>query len=171
MLKNERFIGARGMELLSCLAIFLLMLTTTAMWAQSTVATGSIQGTIEDPNGAVVSGAAITITNKANGQALKLTSSSTGNYASGALQPGTYEVRVTAKGFRTEVLTVASQVGVITSGNVKLAVGEATQVVEVTGSAVAVNTQQATVQCLLSTEPLENLALKGRTFLELAHPY
>ncbi len=168
MLKNERFIGARGMELLSCLAIFLLMLTTTAMWAQSTVATGSIQGTIEDPNGAVVSGAAITITNKANGQALKLTSSSTGNYASGALQPGTYEVRVTAKGFRTEVLTVASQVGVITSGNVKLAVGEATQVVEVTGSAVAVNTEQATVQGVLTTEQIENLPINGRNFLDLA---
>ena len=53
--------------------------------AQSTVATGSIQGTVTDPNGAVVPGASITITNKATGQVSKLTSTGGGTYASGAL--------------------------------------------------------------------------------------
>src|ERR1043166_3271941 len=62
--------------------------------AQSTVATGSIQGTVTDPNGAVVPGAAITITNKATGQASKTTSSGSGTYASGALIPGEYEIRI-----------------------------------------------------------------------------
>ncbi|MGZ4856706.1 MAG: carboxypeptidase-like regulatory domain-containing protein, partial [Candidatus Angelobacter sp.] len=61
--------------------------------AQSTVATGSIQGTVTDPNGAVVPNAAITITNKATGQTSKLTSGSAGTYSSGALIPGEYEVR------------------------------------------------------------------------------
>jgi len=63
-------------------------LTTFALLpasAQSTVATGSIQGTVTDPNGAVVPNAAITIKNKGTGQTSKLTSSSSGTYASGAL--------------------------------------------------------------------------------------
>ena len=72
--------------------------------AQSTVATGSIQGTVTDPNGAVVPGATITITNKATGQSSKFTSSSSGTYASGALIPGEYEVHIEAKGFQTQVL-------------------------------------------------------------------
>ena len=41
--------------------------------------------------------------------------------------PGEYEVRVAAKGFQTEVLTVPVQVGITTAGNVKLAVGKATE--------------------------------------------
>src|SRR5215471_3401706 len=116
-----------------------LTLFTLPASSQSTVSTGSIQGTIEDPNGAVVAGATITITNKANGQTVKLTSSSAGTYASGALQPATYEVRVENRGFRTAVLTLAVQVGVTAAGNVKLAVGRANEIVEVAGSAVAVN--------------------------------
>lgn len=152
---------------LSCLAI-LVTLTATAMWAQSTLSTGSIEGTISDPNGAVVPNAAINITNKANGTVTRIKSSSTGTYASGALQPGTYEVRVEVKGFRTAVLTVSAQVGVITTGNIALVVGQAQEVVEVTGSAVAINTEQATVQGVLTAQQIENLPINGRNFLDLA---
>jgi carboxypeptidase family protein len=136
--------------------------------AQSTVATGSIQGTVTDPNGAVVSGATITITNKATGQVSKLTSSASGTYASGALIPGEYEVRIEAKGFQTQVLTVPVQVGNISTGSAKLVLGQSTEVVEVTGSSVAVNTEQATVQGVLTTQQIENLPINGRNFLDLA---
>jgi hypothetical protein len=121
-----------------------------------------------DPNGAFVPGAAITITNKATGQAAKLTSNSSGTYASGALQSGEYEVRVEAKGFQTELLTVTVQVGVTATGNVKLAIGKASEVVEVAGAAVSVNTEQATVQGVLTAEQIDNLPINGRNFLDLA---
>src|SRR5215472_8185411 len=83
-----------------------LTLFTLPALSQSTISTGSIQGTITDPQEAVLSGVSVTITNKANGQTVKLTSSSTGSYATGAMQPGEYTVRMEAKGFRTEVVTV-----------------------------------------------------------------
>lgn len=136
--------------------------------AQSTIATGSIQGTVTDPNGAVVPGAAITITNKATGQSSKFTSSGGGTYASGALIPGEYEVKIEAKGFRTQVLNVPVQVGNTAAGNAKLTLGQSSEVVEVTGSAVAINTEQATVQGVLTTEQIENLPINGRNFLDLA---
>lgn len=136
--------------------------------AQSTVATGSIQGTVTDPNGAVVPNASITITNKGTGQASKLTSSGSGTYASGALIPGEYEVRIEAQGFQTQVLTVPVQVGNIAAGSAKLTLGKSTEVVEVTGSAVTINTEQATVQGVLTTEQIENLPINGRNFLDLA---
>jgi carboxypeptidase family protein len=136
--------------------------------AQSTVATGSIQGTVTDPNGAVVPNAAVTITNKATGQTSKLTSSASGTYSSGALIPGIYTVRIEAKGFQTQVLNIPVQVGNTASGNTKLTLGQSTEVVEVTGSAVAVNTEQATVQGVLSTQQIENLPINGRNFLDLA---
>src|SRR5436305_6504351 len=73
--------------------------------AQSTVATGSIQGTVGDPNGGVVPGAAVTITDKGTGQSSKFSSSGSGSYASGALIPGEYAVKMEAKGFQTQVLS------------------------------------------------------------------
>ncbi|HET9281932.1 MAG TPA: carboxypeptidase regulatory-like domain-containing protein [Candidatus Angelobacter sp.] len=136
--------------------------------AQSTISTGSIQGTVTDPNGAVVPNATVTITSKATGQASKLTSSSSGGFASGALIPGEYEVKVEAKGFQTQVITVPVQVGNVTAANAKMAVGESSEVVEVTGSTVAVNTEQATVQGVLTTQQIENLPINGRNFLDLA---
>src|SRR6478609_354470 len=85
--------------------------------AQSTVATGSIQGTVTDPNGAVVPNASIAITNKATGQSSKISSGASGSYASGALIPGEYEVRIEAKGFQTQVLNISVQVGNTSTGN------------------------------------------------------
>lgn len=136
--------------------------------AQSTVATGSIQGTVTDQNGAVVPNASVTITSKATGQASKLSTGGAGAYASGALIPGEYEVRIEAKGFQTQVITITVQVGNTAAANAKLTVGQSNQIVEVTGSAVTINTEQATVQGVLTTEQIENLPINGRNFLDLA---
>jgi hypothetical protein len=147
-----------------CLSTFSLLPAS----AQSTIATGSIQGTVTDQNGAVVPNASVTITSKATGQTSKLTSGGSGGYASGALVPGDYTVRIEAKGFQTQVVNIPVQVGNIAAVNAKLTVGQSTEVIEVTGSAVAVNTEQATVQGVLNTEQIENLPINGRNFLDLA---
>src|SRR6266702_1308907 len=136
--------------------------------AQTTISTGSIQGTISDQSGAVVTGARVTITNKATGQALTMTSTSSGAYASGALIPGDYTVRVESKGFKTVEAGVTVQVGVTSSRNLKLELGQESQVIEVQASALAVNTEQATVQGVLTSAQIENLPTNGRNFLDLA---
>src|SRR5216684_7652113 len=69
--------------------------------AQATISTGSVQGAILDPKGAVVVSAKVTITNKDTGQLSKPEVSSAGTYNSGPLQPGTYVVHVAAQGFKT----------------------------------------------------------------------
>src|SRR6202453_708353 len=139
----------------------------TPLRAQSTTATGSIQGTITDPSGAVVEGAKIGITNKDTGQALKVTTSSAGAYNSGALVPGNYSVRAEATGFKTVEEGVIVKVGVVSGINFTLQVGAANTVVEVAEQAVAVNTEQASVQGVLNREQIENLPVKGRNFLDL----
>ena len=89
--------GARFM-VLTLIALSAFLLSSLAGFAQTTVAQGSIQGSITDPTGAVVGGAKITITHKATGQSSTTSSSSSGTYNSGGLIPGDYEVRVEAKG-------------------------------------------------------------------------
>lgn len=151
---------------LICL-LALSTLTLLPAWAQ-TISTGSIQGTVTDPNGAVIPNAAVTITNKATGQALKVNTSGSGTYTSGPLLPGDYQVKVEAQGFQTQVAQIVVQVGGTSNGNAKLTVGKATEVVEVTSTGVAINTEQPTVQGVLTTQQIENLPINGRNFLDLA---
>jgi Carboxypeptidase regulatory-like domain len=140
----------------------------TPLLAQSTTATGSIQGTLTDPSGAVVEGAKIAITNKDTGQALHVATSSAGAYNSGALVPGNYSVRAEAAGFKTVEEGVIVKVGVVSGINFSLQVGAANTVVEVAEQAVAVNTEQPSVQGVLNKEQIENLPVNGRNFLDLA---
>jgi hypothetical protein len=149
-------------------AVTLLVLCSSLVFAQTTISTGSIQGTIVDPTGAVVAGAKITITHKATGQVTTQATTSAGTYTSGSLIPGDYVVRVEAKGFTTLDTTVPVQVGVTVPGNFKLQLGEAGQVVEVQSSELQVNTEQATVQGVINPEQIENLPVNGRNFLDLA---
>ncbi|MCU1269571.1 MAG: Oar protein [Acidobacteriaceae bacterium] len=152
-----------------CLATaFIVTLILPMCLAQTTISTGSIQGTITDQSGAVVGDAKVTITNKGTGQTFSVTTTPSGAYASGALNPGEYMVRVEAKGFKTTEAPVTVQVNVTSSGNFKLAVGPETEVVEVQGSDVEVNTEQATVQGILTSQQIENLPINGRNFLDLA---
>jgi hypothetical protein len=149
------------------LFLFLLM-SSSLLLAQTTISTGSIVGTVTDPSGAVVPDAKVQITNKGTNQVLKTTTTSSGTYSSGALAPGDYLVRVEGQGFSSAEMSVPVQVNTTSTANVKLALGGSTQVIEVQGSEVAVNTEQATVQGVLTTEQIENLPINGRNFLDLA---
>jgi len=113
---------------------------TCALLAQTTISAGSIQGTVSDPSGAVVGGAKITITSRETGQVIHLGTTSAGIYASPALIPGNYIIDVEYTGFKKTEISVVVQVGVTSSANIKMQVGQATELVEVRGSEVLVNT-------------------------------
>jgi hypothetical protein len=137
-----------------------------AAFAQ-TVSTGSIAGTVTDASGAVIAGARVTMTGP-TGQQAKATTSDSGAYSSGSLVPGTYKVRVEAKGFKTAELPVEVKVNTVAAGNLKLEIGQESTVVEVQGTVTQVNTEQAEVQGVLSSEQISTLPVNGRNFLDLA---
>ncbi|HTU48239.1 MAG TPA: carboxypeptidase regulatory-like domain-containing protein [Bryobacteraceae bacterium] len=157
---------AKSIFAFTCLLVLLAF--GFSAFAQTTVATGSISGVVTDPSGAAVVGAKVTITNLANGQSTGFTANSDGIYNSGGLIPGEYQVTVEQPGFSTVKLKVTVQVGVTANGNVKLTIGQASQIVEVTTSAVAVNPDQATVQGVLTAQQIDELPINGRNFLDLA---
>ena len=145
-----------------------VFLSATPLLAQATISTGSIQGTVTDPNGSVVPGAKVTISNRATGQSSVLSTNSNGGYVSGSLIPGDYTVRVESKGFQSSEAHIPVQVGVISPANIKLKVGEGTQTITVEATAIAINTEQATVQGVVTPQQMENLPVNGRNFLDLA---
>ncbi|HEY6339831.1 MAG TPA: carboxypeptidase regulatory-like domain-containing protein [Candidatus Sulfotelmatobacter sp.] len=148
--------------------VLCVLACSALLLAQTTISTGSIQGVVMDPTGAVVDGAKISISNKATGRVITTTTTSAGAYASGALTPGNYTLRAEAPGFSTAQLALTVQVGVTSTGNIKLVVGKAAQVLDVQSNEVAVNTEQATVQGVLTADQIENLPINGRNFLDLA---
>jgi hypothetical protein len=148
-------------------AVTLSLLLSSAL-AQTTVGTGSIVGTVMDPSGAVVSGARVTITNTGTGQVVNLVTNASGVYNSGALAPGDYKVQISSKGFKGFSQVTVVQVGNTATVNARLELGQESQVIEVQGSEVQVNTEQAAVQGVLTSEQVENLPVNGRNFLDLA---
>ncbi len=157
-------------KLFSLLALLCLLalISSVSLVAQTTLSTGSISGIVTDPSSAVVGGAKVSITNTATGQTVALTTNSAGAFSSGPLPPGTYKVQVSAKGFSSISETIGVQVGNEATLNAKLQVGQESQVVEVQGSSIQVNTEQATVQGVLNADQVENLPVNGRNFLDLA---
>jgi hypothetical protein len=141
---------------------------TFAAYGQTTISTGSVVGTVTDASGAVVGGAKVSIINRGTSHTITSTTNSSGAYNSGALVPGEYVVRVESPNFKTSETPVTVQVNVTSTVNTKLAVGQSSQVVEVQASEVGVNTEQATVQGVLTTNQIENLPINGRNFMDLA---
>src|SRR3974390_2516091 len=156
---------------LSLILILLPLMWVSAIHyslAQTTVGTGSIVGTVSDSSGAVISGAKVAITNIATHQVVNLAANSSGSFNSGALIPGEYRARISAEGFSSADVSLTVLVGNTATTNVKLQIGQETQVIEVRDSEVRVNTEQATVQGVLDAQQIENLPVNGRNFMDLA---
>jgi len=144
------------------------MLLAAAARAQVSLSTGSVTGTVTDPQGAVIASAKVTITNKGTATNQVVTTNATGFFASGALAPGDYVVKVEAPGFKVSEVPVAVQVGTTASANVRLELGQGSMTVEVQASAIQVNSEQATVQGVLTANQIDTLPVNGRNFLDLA---
>jgi len=114
--------------------VFFLLATNCILWGQGQV--GTLNGTILDPAGAVVPGAAVVITNNATGEEHKATSTSAGAYTIPYVPAGTYMVRVTAPGFRTsEAQNVIVRVAETLTFNVTMQVGSINESVTVSDTA------------------------------------
>src|SRR4051812_9651962 len=92
-MRHKHFVS----KALTITALFAMVLLCVSAFAQET--TGGIQGTVKDSQGAVVSGATVTVAGPALIGTQKSTTDSAGNYRFNQLPPGTYEINVTAAGF------------------------------------------------------------------------
>ena len=125
-------------------------------------------GTITDPSGAVVAGADVLIANMATGQQIKVATNWSGSFNSGALLPGDYKIQISAKGFSSSEAHVSVLLGNTATLNVSLQLGQESEIVQVQGSEIRINTEQPTVQGVLTAQQVENLPVNGRNFLDLA---
>jgi len=144
-----------------------LLLTAAApLLAQGT---GSVTARITDAAGAVVPGAAVTLTHERTGTARTTVSDGRGEVQFVAVPPGTYALRVELQGFRTlertsNVLNASAQLAL---GDLSLAVGNLTEVVTVESTGTQVETDNSDYSGLLTSKQIEQIQTKGRDVMSL----
>jgi hypothetical protein len=120
--------------------------------------TSSITGKVTDPSGAGVPGANIQLRNMATNDVRDYTSQTDGGYQFSNLVPGTYEITATAAGFKTYVQqNLVLQAQTASTVNLPLEIGGSEQRVQVTDSAILVDTQTANNVVTLESRLIQEL--------------
>ena len=147
------------------LGMSLVLMFCAAAWAQ----TGSITGTVKDPSGASIAGASVVITSPDRGITRTMSTNSTGDYNQSALPQGSYDVIVSATGFKKfQAKGVALDVAEKARVDVTLEVGAISTEVIVQGENVAqVETQSSELAGTVTGKEITQLQLNGRNFTTL----
>ncbi|HYP09414.1 MAG TPA: TonB-dependent receptor, partial [Bryobacteraceae bacterium] len=145
-------------------------LLATAIYGQGT--TSRVTGTVEDPSGAAIVGATVTLTNEASNTSFETRTSETGTYLFEAIQVGNYTVGIEASGFR-KFSSKGNRVsiGSPTTVNVRLEVGQVTEQVQVSAVAELVQTSTSgNIGNVLNEKTIKDMPIigtRGRSPLQL----
>ncbi len=154
----------RNISLFLCTAA--LVLFSGRAIAQN--ASGTIVGHLKDPNGAAIVSAKVSVTNQDTRDVRTVSTNEAGDYTVSLLQPGRYQVTVTAAGFKSETQAgIVLNVDQIFRIETSLTIGSATESVTVSDQALALDTDSASVGELISGEQIAELPLNGRNFQDL----
>ncbi len=146
-----------------CLALF-LSLTPVVTFGQAVY--GNVVGTVTDPSGAAVPNAKVTITDTARAVTFNATTNEDGNFTFRGLIAGNYQVRIEATGFKAALQTVTVSVDQESRADVKLEVGDVSQVVEISAEAPLLKTERADVAVTFNEKTVTNLPLINRRFTQ-----
>jgi len=140
-------------------------LTLAKMGAQ--VTTADIVGTVTDPSGAAVVTGTATATSLATGEVKKVNLSGTGTFEFTLMQVGSYKVGVQASGFKGYVTQVTLAAGDRARVTAALTLGAAAETVTVESTTPALQTDDATIGTLITSEATQDLPLNGRNVTNL----
>ena len=144
--------------------VLCLLAGTGAVWAQAVY--GNIVGTVVDPAGAAVANARVVITDTQRQTSVTTTTNEDGNFTQRGLIAGTYQVRVESSGFKAAVVNVSVSVDQFSRADLKLEVGEVSQVVEISAEAPLLKTERADVAVTFTEKTVTNLPLINRRFTQ-----
>jgi len=153
----------KGMRYLRFLAYVFVIVALSSLAFGQGGASGGVAGIVKDPSGAVVANADINVFNLQTNQLERHTvTNAAGDYNVGSLQPGSYRLEVTAKGFKKYLVKFEARLNETERQDATLELGSSSEVVEVTATQTLVNTEAPT-----TGQPIDNQTL---TTLPLAEP-
>lgn len=151
---------------LACLSLLLAALCLTS-FAQTI--TGSIVGTVLDASGAAVANAEVAVLQEATGLKRSVRTDERGDFNIGSLQPGAYDLTVTATGFKTllrrQVMLSAAET--LPVGKLAMEIGQMAEQVTITEQGAPVQVASSERAGVITGAQLENLMVKGRNAMSL----
>lgn len=151
--------------LAQCVLLFLVvvgLVAPSALLAQI-VPTATLTGSVTDPSGALIPSATVQLVNISTHVAKETTADAQGRFLFSFLQPGSYELNVSAPGFsgyrQTGITLSVNQPATV---NVRLAVHSSATEVVVKSNAEMIDTQSSTLHQVVGRQYLENIPLNGR---------
>ncbi|MEO8132216.1 MAG: carboxypeptidase regulatory-like domain-containing protein, partial [Bryobacteraceae bacterium] len=149
------------------LVLFSSLCCLSTLHAQTTAT--EILGLVKDSSGAVLTGAAITITRAATGTSITKSTDQTGEFAFPLLEIGLYTVRAEMQGFRSQTVTgLKLETQQKARVDFVMEVGNTTESVEVVASSAVLETESATVGQVIENKRISDLPLNGRNLIHLA---
>src|SRR3954469_8715611 len=155
------------MQRLKCLAAVALaigLLAAVPVYAQSTA---TLQGTVTDPQSAIMPGVSITVHNTATNQERNVVTDAAGAYVAAALPPGNYQVTAHIDGFQDQKREVDLGPAQTVALNLKLTVGTLAENVTVTGASPLIDTATVSVGQVMAEKTVQEIPLNGRHFVDL----
>ncbi|WP_109488650.1 TonB-dependent receptor [Occallatibacter savannae] len=157
MTKVKRFI---------LLALLMALGGIVSAYAQ---ANSQLTGIITDQTEAVVAGATVTLTDPLTGFTKETESGPSGLYTISGLNPATYILKITAKGFETYIQSgLVVNVSSTVRADAKLTIGSESQTVTVEANALVPQVDSNVVSSLISSEQISSIATQNRNFAALA---
>jgi hypothetical protein len=168
VLSATRLLRKWGIASLRILLLLLPVLLFGPTLKAQTTGSGSIQGLVTDPTGAVIANASVRLVEVSTQVTLTTKTSSGGAYAFPNINVGTYSLTVTAVGFETytssgNVLEVGSSIAI----NAKMTVGSTNVKVEVRSEGTALQTEDASFKQTVDGTEILAMPLNGRTMTSL----
>jgi len=131
--------------------------------------TGTISGTVADKTGSVISGATVKISSQATGVVREAKTDDSGHYVVTLLPVSTYTIAAASQGFQTaQQKDVKLQTDQQLEVDFALVPGNVTQTIDVSASAVAVETTTPSLGQVINSQQVAELPLNGRDFVQLA---
>ena len=165
--KYLRLVGLASWRV-SCLLLF-LFLGFLAPAAKAQVDQGTITGSVQDSSGAVLANAHVTLTNADTGLVLDRDTNASGVYVFSPVKIGNYKLSATAAGFQTTSqenlhLDIQQRLNVVLS----LQPGSVSETITVSTAPAVLQTEEATVGQVISTDTINNTPLNGRNWVYIA---
>jgi hypothetical protein len=146
--------------------LFGMAALTIAAYAQTT---GAIEGTVTDPSGAAISGAAVKTTNEGTRVVLKTRTNDAGRFVFENLPIGTYDVEVEQAGFKASGVTgIHLDATARVRRDFTLEIGSVQESIKVEASGSQVQTADGTVSAVITTEQINTAVVNGRNYARLA---
>ncbi len=149
--------------------VFSLILVMSSFAFGQTTTSGAISGVVTNPNNEVVPGANVLAKNTETNKEDTAVTDDQGSFRVVNLQPGIYDVTISASGFSPFTQRVVVEVGQITPLTVAISIGPVSGgTVEVTSEAPVINTNQQDFSNNFNQTSINELPINGRRWSNFA---